>query len=76
MLDTVRNRTLSMALEIKDELGTSYEDLRSINSSEAARVQNIIVQHIQGGTNYLNLGDAAIDASTKTETVINIGGVR
>ena len=72
LLDTVRNRTLNMALEIKDELGTSHEDLRSINSYEAAKVQNIIVQHIQGGTNYLNLGDATIDASTKTETVINI----
>lgn len=35
MLDTIRNRTLNMALQIKDELGTSYADLRRIEPQEA-----------------------------------------
>ena len=45
-------RTLKMALEIKDELGTSYADLRQIKSKEAAtKIQNIIFQNTGGSTN-------------------------
>ncbi len=73
LLDTVRNRTLNMALEIKDELGTSYADLRKIEPSEAAKIQHIIVQNIKGGTNYLAFGQANLNASTNTQTVISVG---
>jgi hypothetical protein len=72
VLETVRNRTLNLALAIKDELGTSYQNLQKISSSEAAKVESIVVQHIQGA-NYVSYGNMAIDASTNTEVVINVG---
>ena len=72
LLETIRNRTLNMALAIKDELGTSYQNLQKISSSEAAKVESIVVQHIQGN-NYFAAGNMAIDASTNTEVVINVG---
>jgi len=72
LLDTVRNRTLNMALQIKDELGTSYADLSKIRSSEASNIQNIIFQNTGGSTN-VALGGSSIDASTNTEIAINIG---
>lgn len=73
VLDTVRNRTLNMALQIKDELGGSYADLDKLDSAEAEKVQNIIVQNIYGGTNYVSLGDMSVEAPTHIETVINVG---
>jgi hypothetical protein len=73
LLDTVRNRTLNMALEIKDELGTSYTDLRQIKSKDAATsIQNIIFQNTGGSANVAFDG-SSIDASTNTEIVINVG---
>jgi hypothetical protein len=70
MLDTVRNRTLDMALAIKDELGTSYTDLRKIDPSEADKVQRIIFQNTGGITN-VALHRARMDASGQTQ--INSG---
>ena len=73
MLDNVRNRTLNMALEIKDELGTSYTNPREIKSKEAAtNIQNIIFQNTGGSTNVAVSG-STIDASTNAEIVINVG---
>jgi len=71
VLDAVRNRTLKMALEIRDELGTSYSDLRKIEPSDAEKIQNIIIQNT-GGNTYLAFGQASI-SSTQSETVINVG---
>jgi hypothetical protein len=68
MLDTIRNRTLKMALEIKDELGTSYADLRKIESSEA-KIQSIIFQNTGGNTN-VAFGQASVDASTHTQNIM------
>lgn len=76
VLDTVLNRTLNMALQIKDELGSSFVDLHKLDSTEAEKVQNIIVQNIYGGTNYLSLGDMSVEAPTHIETVINVGDRR
>lgn len=73
VLDTVRNRTPNVALQIKDELGGSYGDLDKLDSTEADKVQNIIVQNIYGGTSYLSLGDMSVEAPTHIETVINVG---
>lgn len=73
MLDTVRNRTLNMALQIKDELGTSYTDLRKINSIEKqAGIQNIIFQNTGGSTN-VAFGEASVNASGQVQVVINQG---
>ena len=72
MLDIVRNRTLKMALEIKDELGTSYEDLRKVGPTDAEKIQGIVVQNT-GGNTYIALGHGNLDASTHTQTSIAIG---
>jgi hypothetical protein len=62
-----------VALEIKDELGTSYADLGQIKSNEAAtRIQHIIFQNTGGSTNVAFDG-SSIDASTNTEIAIAMG---
>jgi hypothetical protein len=72
MLDTIRNRTLNMALQIKDQLGTSYTDLRKIESDETeSKIQNIVVQNT-GGNTTVAFGHANVNASTH-ETVITVG---
>jgi len=73
VLDTIRNRTLNMALQLKDELGTSYADLRKIESKETqANIQNIIFQNTGGNTN-VAFGQANLDASGQSQTVIAVG---
>jgi hypothetical protein len=73
MLDNVRNRTLNMALQIKDELGTSYTELRKIESKEKeASIQNIIFQNTGGNTN-VAFGQGNVDASGQVHVVITPG---
>jgi hypothetical protein len=73
MLDTIRNRTLNMALQLKDELGTSYADVRKIESKETqANIQNIIFQNTGGNTN-VAFGQANMDASGQGQTIIEVG---
>ncbi len=73
VLDTIRNRTLNMALQLKDEIGTSYADLRKIESKETqANIQNIIFQNTGGNTN-VAFGQANVDASGQTQTFIAVG---
>jgi hypothetical protein len=70
MLDTIRNRTLNMALQIKDELGTSYISLRKIDSSETeTKIQSIIFQNTGGNTN-VAFGQANVDASDQTALTV------
>jgi hypothetical protein len=72
MLDTIRNRTLNMALQIKDELGTSYTNLRKIESDETeSKIQSIIFQNT-GGNTTVAFGQANVDAS-QHQTVIAVG---
>lgn len=71
-LDTVRNRTLTMALQIKDELGTSYTDLHRIESAEASKIQSIIFQNTGGITN-VGFGQSSVDASGQMQTTITAG---
>jgi hypothetical protein len=61
VLDSVRNITLRMALEIKDELGTSYADLNRIKPEEAERVKSVVINNLGGN---VALGD--VDASGQT----------
>jgi len=73
MLDTIRNRTLNMALQIKDELGTSYTSLRKIESGETeSKIQSIIFQNT-GGNTTVAFGQANVDASGQGQTVIAVG---
>lgn len=72
MLDTIRNRTLNMALQIKDELGTSYTNLGSIGPGEiATKIESIIFQNT-GGSTTVALGQANVDAS-QHQTIIAVG---
>jgi len=72
VLDTIRNRTLNMALQIKDELGTSYISLRKIDSSETeTKIQNIIFQNTGGNTN-VAFGQGNVDAS-QHQTALAVG---
>jgi hypothetical protein len=72
VLDTIRNRTLNMALQIKDELGTSYTNLRNIEPGETAtKIQGIIFQNT-GGNTTVAFGQANVDAS-QHQIVINVG---
>lgn len=72
MLDTVRNRTLNMALQIKDELGTSYTNLGNFRTEEhATEIQSIIFQNT-GGNTTVAFGQASIDAS-QHQTIIAVG---
>jgi hypothetical protein len=72
MLDTVRNRTLNMALQIKDELGTSYTNLRKIESDETeGKIQSIIFQNT-GGNTTVAFDQANVDV-LQHQTVIAVG---
>jgi hypothetical protein len=61
VLDAVRNITLRMALDIKDELGTSFDDLSKIKPEEIERVKNVVINNLGGN---VALGD--LDASGST----------
>jgi hypothetical protein len=64
VLDAVRNRTLKMALEIKDELGTSYTDLHEVKPYERERIQSIVINAVGG-----NVALGNIDASRSTTII-------
>jgi hypothetical protein len=70
LLDSVRNRTLNMALGIKEELGTSFADLSRIKSGEAAtKIQSIVIQNTGGSTN-VAFAHASLDASGQTVVAV------
>jgi AbiTii len=64
VLNSVRNITLRMALEMKDELGTSYGDLSRIKPEEIERVKSVVVNNLGGN---VSLGD--LDASGSTTII-------
>jgi hypothetical protein len=71
VLDAVRNRTLNMALQLKDELATSYADLRNAKSQETeTNIHNIIFQNTGGNT---TVAFGIVDASGQGQTVIAVG---
>ena len=73
ILDTVRNRTLNIALEIKAELGTSYKDLHRAESPEiGAKIQHIVFQNTGGSTN-VAFGNSNVDASGQVQNTITAG---
>jgi hypothetical protein len=64
VLDTVRNITFRMALEIKEGLGTSYAELNRLKPEETAKAQNIVINNLGGN---VALGD--LDASGSTTII-------
>jgi hypothetical protein len=61
VLDSVRNITLRMALEIKEELGTSYADLDKIRPEQAERAKTVVINNLGGNVAFGNM-----DASGQT----------
>jgi len=61
VLDSVRNITLRMAVEIKSELGTSYANLNLIKPDEMERVKSVVVNNLGG-----NVAVGNLDASGST----------
>jgi hypothetical protein len=64
VMDSVRNITLRMALEIKEELGTSYIDLNTIKPEEAERARTVVINNLGG-----NVALGNVDASGQTVIV-------
>jgi hypothetical protein len=72
LLDTIRTRTLNMALEIKSEVGV-VEDLTKIGPAEIAQVERSITNNIYG-TTIIAGGYAQVNANvTATQNTINVG---
>jgi hypothetical protein len=71
LLDTIRTRTLNMALEIQSELG-SVEKLTTITPAAIAQVERSVTANIFGGTNFFASGQSQISTSV-TQNVINVG---
>lgn len=61
VLDSIRNITLRMALEIKEELGTSYADLNTIKPEQAERAKTVVINNLGGNVAFGNM-----DASGQT----------
>lgn len=60
VLDTVRNRVLNVALEIKSEVGASDEDLEHITPNAEAKIENLVTQQIFNGNFYVATGQSSI----------------
>jgi hypothetical protein len=71
LLDTIRNRTLNMALELKSEVG-SDQSLSDMSAAAAEQINTIIVNNIYGGNVYLASGQSHLNATT-IQTVISTG---
>lgn len=73
LLDTIRNRTLNMALEINSEIGYP-QDFGAITQTAKEQIERTIVNNIFGGTNYFASGHANITATTtNTQNIIQVG---
>jgi hypothetical protein len=71
LLDTIRTRTLNMALEIQSEIG-GVENLETISPATIAQVERSVITYIYGGTNIIASGQSQIAASFN-QTVISVG---
>jgi hypothetical protein len=72
MLDTVRNRVLNMALEIKSEIGETDADFKQITPQNAKKVDQTVVNNIFGGNVYVSTGQSTMTASTIQQQQQNI----
>jgi hypothetical protein len=64
ILDTVRNRVLNMALEVKSEIGETDADLERMAPQEAKKVDQSVVNNIFGGNVYVSTGESTMNAAT------------
>jgi hypothetical protein len=66
LLDTVRNRVLSLALELKGEVGEA--DLNQPSAEATETIDKTVVQQIFGETIYVASGHASIQVQNTTLT--------
>ena len=67
LIETVRNRVLSFALEIKAELGQEQKPLDQIDPALKERVDQIFIQHISGGNFNIASGGSTINLQQNIE---------
>lgn len=68
LLDTVRNRALSLALELKDDVGDDDTALKQLSQTSTEKVERTVVQQIFQGTVYLASGNASMQVQNNTLT--------
>jgi hypothetical protein len=68
LLDTVRNRALSLALELKDEVGDDDAALKQLSQIATEKIEQTVVQQIFHGTVYLASGNASMQVQNNTLT--------
>lgn len=71
VLETVRNRTLSMALELQTEL--DGHDLKTITPAESVQVERTITNIIYGGNNVIASGNSNVTANISSQQIIKVG---
>jgi hypothetical protein len=74
IIDAVRNRVLKMALDIRQSIGKSDEELENANPQAAANIERSIVHNIYGGNNYFASDRSQVTSqNAMSETNITIG---
>jgi hypothetical protein len=74
LLETIRNRTLNLALELKEDLGSAADNFHDISPSKVEKIQQTIVNNIHGGTNYFASGHSNLNASaSNVHFAISVG---
>jgi diguanylate cyclase (GGDEF)-like protein len=66
ILDAVRNMTLKMALEIREELGAPYDDPSKIKTAEFERVGRIVINNLVGDVASSGNANASNEVSEAT----------
>lgn len=66
LLDTVRNRALSLALELKDEVGDDDIALKQLSQTSTEKVEQTVIQQIFQGTVYLASDNASMQIQNNT----------
>jgi hypothetical protein len=66
LLDTVRNRALSLALELKDEVGDDDTALKQLSQTSTEKVEQTVIQQIFQGTVYLASGNVSMQIQNNT----------
>jgi hypothetical protein len=72
LLDTIRTRILNMALELRSEIGSADEDLKTITPEESKKADQSIVNNIFGGNVYMSTGNSTMSATTVQQEQQNI----
>jgi hypothetical protein len=74
VFDAVRNRTLSMALEIRASLGDKDESLDHVSPQAASQIERSVTNNIFGGINVIASGHSSVNSTvSQTSSSITAG---